>query len=287
MEYKYEIVSEHPLDIPESLRLDDGFADVIGKSLKVGLEMGYAEVSVDGVTQADPESLMSQNRMDGSDYQVIKVAYPKLEAEPEVAGGTTVVLTAQSGAIFRKTIESSIKLSPAAFADRTGQRWNSVKQRLRLTLDLDRKTANLMAKYYSAVEDADWSRYAECLSDHIKYTGGSWFSNDGDLYDINTGSHGYARGIGSRQLIATAQHWREQYRHVRYDLDMSRCMMNETTAIISFRILKSENGVDWENALPIQQCISIYQIEHGKVASVQHMVGVDQIDTVIPLQTTL
>ena len=63
MEYKYEIVSEHPLDIPERLRLDDGFADVIGKSLKVGLEMGYAEVSVDGVTQADPESLLSQNPM--------------------------------------------------------------------------------------------------------------------------------------------------------------------------------------------------------------------------------
>ena len=64
-------------------------------------------------------------------------------------------------------------------------------------------------------------------------------------------------------------------------------MMNETTAIISFRILKSENGVDWENALPIQRCTSIYQIEQGKVVSVQHMVGVDQIDTVIPLQTTL
>ena len=285
MEYKYEIVSDRPLDIPESLRLDDGFADVIGKSLKVGLEMGYAEVSVDGVTQADPESSLSQNQL--NDYQIIKVAYPKLEDEPEIAGGTTVVLTAQSGAIFRKTIESSMKLSPAAFADRTGQRWHSAKERLLITLDLDHKTAYLMAKYYSAVEDADWSKYAECLSDHIKYTGGSWFSNDGDLYDINTGSHGYARGIGARQLIATTQHWREQYRHVRYDLDMSRCMMNETTAIISFRILKSENGVDWENALPIQQCISIYQIEHGKVASVQHMVGVDQIDTVIPLQTTL
>ncbi len=70
--------------------------------------------------------------------------------------------------------------------------------------------------------------------DHIKYTGGSWFSNDGDLSrHQHTGSHGYARGIGSKQLIATTQHWREQYRHVRYDLDMSRCMMNETTAVIS------------------------------------------------------
>ncbi len=245
MEYKYEIVSEHPLDIPESLRLDDGFADVIGKSLKVGLEMGYAAVSVDGVTQADPESLLPQNRMNVSDYQVIKVAYPKLGEEPEVAGGTTVVLTAQSGAIFRKAIEGNMKLSPAAFADRTGQRWHSAWMRLKSTMDVDRKTANLMAKYYSAVEDADWSTYAECISDHVRYTGGSWFSNEGDLYDINTGSHGYARGIGARQLIATAQHWREQYRHVRYDLDMSRCMMNETTAIISFRILKSENGVDW------------------------------------------
>lgn len=284
MEYKYEIVVDHPLEIPHQLKLDADFADVIGKSLQVGLQMGYADEPIETI---DLESLPKAGQQNVNDYHIIKVAYPKIEDELDIAGGTTVVLATQSGAIFRKLIEGSMKLSPAAFADRTGQRWHSAKERLCLTLDLDRKTANLMARYYTAVENADWSTYAECISDHVRYTGGSWFSNDGGLCDINTGSHGYARGIGARQLIATTQHWREQYRHVRYNLDMSRCMMNETTAIISFRILKSENGVDWDNALPIQQCTSIYQIKQGKVTSVQHMVGVDQVDSAIPLQTTL
>ncbi len=127
-----------------------------------------------GLPRQTQESSLSQNRMDVKvTIRVIKVAYPKLETGPEVPGGTAVVLTAQSGAIFRKTIESNIKLSPAAFADSTGQRWHSVKQQLRLTLDLDRKTANLMAKYYSAVEDADWSTYAECLSRPYQIHG--WF----------------------------------------------------------------------------------------------------------------
>ena len=275
MEYRYEIIVDHPLEIPHQLSLDAGFADVIGKSLQVGLQMGYADGPIETI---DLESPPKADQQDVSDYHIIKVAYPKIEDELEIEAGTTVVLGTQSGAIFRKTIEDSIKLSPAAFADRTGQRWHSAKLQLCLTLGLDRKTANLMARYYTAVENADWSTYAECISDHVQYTGGSWFSNDGDLY---------ARGIGARQLIATTQHWREQYQHVRYNLDMSRCMMNETTAIINFRILTSENGVDWDNALPIQQCTSIYQIKQGKIASLQHMVGVDQVDSAIALQTAL
>ena len=286
MEYKYEIISDHPLDIPESLRLDDGFADVIGKSLQIALQTGYADESIGLIESIDAEAPNKTGQLNVNDYHIIKVAYPKLTSELEVEGGTTVVLDANHAKGFRKSIEDGMRLSPTAFAD-TGGRWLSARERLRSKMDINHKTADLMAKYYSAVEDADWSKYAECLSDHIKYTGGSWFSNDGDLYDINTGSHGYARGIGSKQLIATTQHWREQYRHVRYVLDMSRCMMNETTAIVSFKILSSENGVDWDNALPISQCTSIYQIDQGEIISLQHVIGVDQIDTDMALNATL
>ena len=47
MEYKYEIVVDHPLEIPHQLKLDADFADVIGKSLQVGLQMGYADETID------------------------------------------------------------------------------------------------------------------------------------------------------------------------------------------------------------------------------------------------
>ena len=302
MEYKYEIVSEHPLDIPESLRLDDGFADVIGRSLKVGLEMGYAEniLEPNSLFGGGGESDQSANCMDQwetvnidllavKDFHIIKVAYPKLVEEPEVEGGTTIVLNEDYARAFRKSIDFGMKLTPAAFKNIAGHkdRWTSARMKLMSTLDINHHTADLMSKYYSAVENADWGAFRDCISDHIQYVGGSWFSNEGDLYDINTGSHGYARGIGARQLIATTQHWREQYRHVRYDLDMTSCMMNQTTAIVYFKVLKSENGVDWDNALPISQCTSIYQIDQGEIISLQHVIGVDQIDTDMALNATL
>ena len=288
MEYKYEIISDHPLDIPESLRLDDGFADVIGKSLQVALQTGYADSTLapDSVSVGETKSDQLANWMDKwqtsnknllnvNDYHIIKVAYPKLTSELEVEGGTTVVLDTNNAKGFRKSIEDGMRLSPTAFAD-TGGRWLSAREQLRSKMDANHKTADLLGRYYTAVEEEDWVAFSNCIADHIVYVGGSWFANDGDLADSSASSHGYARGIGAYQLVATSKAWRERYTHVRYVLDMSRCMMNETTAIVSFKILSSENGVDYDNILPIVgTCTSIYQIEDNRIISLQHMVGVD------------
>ena len=92
MEYKYEIISDHPLDIPESLRLDDGFADVIGKSLQIALQTGYADESIGLIESIDAAAPNKTGQLNVNDYHIIKVAYPKLTSELEVEGGTTVVL---------------------------------------------------------------------------------------------------------------------------------------------------------------------------------------------------
>lgn len=211
-----------------------------------------------------------------NDYHIVKVAYPKEDKEEHIPGGTTIVFNRQLGKVFRKAIDYGTTLTPKAFADTTGGRWVSARERLRSKMDINHHTADLMARYYTAVEDADWDAFRDCISDHIQYVGGSWFGNDGDLADSSASSHGYARGIGAYQLVATSKAWRERYNHVRYVLDMSRCMMNQTTAIVSFKILRSENGIDFQNALPIEgTCTSIYQIENNKVISIQHMVGVE------------
>ena len=275
MEYKYEIISDHPLDIPESLRLDDGFADVIGKSLQIALQTGYADESIGLIESIDAEPPNKTGQLNVNDYHIIKVAYPKLTSELEVEGGTTVVLDTNNAKGFRKSIEDGMRLSPTAFAD-TGGRWLSAREQLRSKMDANHKTADLLGRYYTAVEEEDWVAFRECISDHIQYVGGSWFGNDGDLADSSASSHGYARGIGAYQLLATSKAWRERYTHVRYVLDMSRCMMNQTTAVVSFKILSSENGVDYDNILPIVgTCTSIYQIEDNRIISLQHMVGVD------------
>ena len=119
MDYKYEIISDHPLDIPESLRLDNGFADVIGKSLQVALQTGYADdtLAPDSVSVGETKSDQLANWMDKwqtsnknllnvNDYHIIKVAYPKLTSELEVEGGTTVVLDT----IMLKDLENQSKM---------------------------------------------------------------------------------------------------------------------------------------------------------------------------------
>ena len=287
MEYKYEIVADHSLGIPQQLKLDADFADVIGKSLKVGLQMGYADEAIEPNVSGPltGSSQLAENiRYIGNvnDYHIIKVAYPKQEAETKVAGGTTVVLNDQLAGAFLESIEPGMRLTPEAFAD-TGGRWVSARMQLKAALDIDSKTAALMGRFFTAVEKSDWVAFRDCISDHIQYIGGAWFGNGGDPVDASASSDGYSHGIGPDQLIATSRAWRDQYKHVRYVLDMSRCVMNETTAIVVFQIFSSENGVDYENALPAigccmprsGTCTSIYQIEQGRIVSLQHMVGVE------------
>ena len=217
-----------------------------------------------------------------NDYHIVKVAYPKGDEEEQIPGGTTIVFNQQLGNVFRKAIDYGLKLKPGAFAD-TGGRWVSARMQLKATLDIDSKTAALMGRFFTAVEKKDWVAFRDCISDHVQYIGGAWFGNDGDLADSSASSNGYSRGIGAYQLIATSQAWRDQYKHVRYVLDMSRCVMNETTAIVAFQVFSSENGVDYDNALPasgccmprVGTCTSIYQIEQGRIVSLQHMVGVE------------
>ena len=192
MEYKYEIISDHPLDIPESLRLDDGFADVIGKSLQIALQTGYADESIGLIESIDAEAPNKTGQLNVNDYHIIKVAYPKLTSELEVEGGTTVVLDTNNAKGFRKSIEDGMRLSPTAFAD-TGGRWLSAREQLRSKMDANHKTADLLGRYYSAVEEEDWVAFSNCIADHIVYVGGSWFGNDGDLADSSASSHGYAR----------------------------------------------------------------------------------------------
>ena len=218
-----------------------------------------------------------------NDYHIVKVAYPKEDKEEHIPGGTTIVFNRQLGKVFRKAIDYGTTLTPKAFADTTGGRWVSARERLRSKMDINHHTADLMARYYTAVEDADWTAFRDCISDHVVYVGGSWFANEGDMTAATSSSHGYARGIGAYQLLATTMAWRERYKHVRYVLDMTNCMMNQTTAIVSFKILRSENEIDFHNALPfLEACTSIYQIKDNKVTSLQHMVGVD-----IPINTDL
>ena len=218
-----------------------------------------------------------------NDYHIVKVAYPKEDKEEHIPGGTTIVFNKRLGKVFRKAIDYGTTLTPKAFADTTGGRWVSARERLRSKMDINHHTADLLARYYTAVEDADWTAFRDCISDHVVYVGGSWFANDGDIIGAPAISTGYSRGIGASQLLATTKAWRERYNHVRYVLDMTNCMMNQTTAIVSFKILRSENGIDFYNALPIEgTCTSIYQIEDDKVTSLQHMVGVD-----IPINTDL
>ena len=272
MEYKYEIVVDHPLEIPHQLKLDADFADVIGKSLQVGLQMGYADEPI-GTIDLEPPPKTDQQ--DVNDYHIIKVAYPKRLAESEITGGTTVVLNAQLAGAFLESIEPGTRLTPEAFAD-TGGRWVSARMQLKSKMDVDPKTANLMGRYFTAVEKKDWVAFRNCISDHIQYIGGPWLRNDGDLGHPASSSNGHPRGIGAYQLVATSQKWREQYNHVHYVLDMSRCVMNETTAIVTFKILSSEDGVDYNTGLAaVGTCTSIYQIEDNKIASLQHMVPLE------------
>ena len=246
MEYKYEIISDHPLEIPESLRLDDGFADVIGKSLQVALQTGYA-AEPDFIYLEHMRLLQMKEQRDevvGADLRAIVVWYKPGPANP-VHLGTSAILDTEESKAFETILEASTTIDGYAIQGKfRPDSWKNTHCRAQIFSQMgttDYRSAELLASLYQRIELRDWSGLQNILSPKLDA------EVPADLWSLPV-----KHTTDAESFITLLAEWRDKYDETWFDV--TQAYVYSSRALVEFRI--------WDQGEIVGAALTEYSFEH-------------------------